>query len=336
MLASQAGGASLASRVSAASARCRADRATTTAPRKATIARGRRNRRKDKSRATTTVDDDDDDASAETTADALSDLASRGVDVDAATAAALDASARDMLARAGISADAVAAETRGDAVASSSSSSAPLPAVSRDDVLDSCVGTTAWMLAIGLIAREGTYFGQGVLPDAVPDLASALPLVAALHPPFPPSDLARDLGIAVGAAAAVTAARGALLRAWPDFAEASNRSNAQVLTPLRPFDVVTVAVLPALAEETLFRGALLPAIGVSPVGVVGAGVVFGALHAGGGRNAAFAAWASVVGCAYGACAVATGNVAVAMAAHAMANYASAALWLKENPDAAKA
>ena len=49
-----------------------------------------------------------------------------------------------------------------------------------------------------------------------------------------------------------------------------------------------------------------------------------------------AAWASVVGCAYGACAVATGNVAVAMAAHAMANYASAALWLKENPDAAKA
>ena len=49
---------------------------------------------------------------------------------------------------------------------------------------------------------------------------------------------------------------------------------------MRPFDVVTVAVLPALAEETLFRGALLPAIGVSPVGVVGAGVVFGASHAG--------------------------------------------------------
>ena len=59
---------------------------------------------------------------------------------------------------------------------------------------------------------------------------------------------------------------------------------------MRPFDVVTVAVLPALAEETLFRGALLPAIGVSPVGVVGAGVVFGASHAGGGRNAALAAW----------------------------------------------
>lgn len=42
-------------------------------------------------------------------------------------------------------------------------------------------------------------------------------------------------------------------------------------------------------------GALLPALGGGPAGVVGAGVVFGALHAGGGRNAAFAAWAGVVG-----------------------------------------
>jgi len=34
-------------------------------------------------------------------------------------------------------------------------------------------------------------------------------------------------------------------------------------------------------------------------------MVFGALHAGGGRNGAFAAWAGAVGCLYGACAVAT-------------------------------
>ena len=67
------------------------------------------------------------------------------------------------------------------------------------------------------------------------------------------------------------------------------RSYAQVLTPLNKGDVVTVSVLPAVAEEALFRGALLPALGGGPVGVVGAGVVFGALHAGGGRNAAFAA-----------------------------------------------
>ena len=52
--------------------------------------------------------------------------------------------------------------------------------------------------------------------------------------------------------------------------------------PLYEGDVVTVSVLPAVAEEALFRGALLPALGGGPAGVVGAGVVFGALHAGRG------------------------------------------------------
>ena len=208
---------------------------------------------------------------------------------------------------------------------------APLPAVSRDDVLNSCVGTTAWMLGIGLVLREGTHFGQGaLLPDVIPDWTASLPLVAALHPPFEPSDLAVHVAVAVAAAAAVTAARTALLEAWPEFAEATNRSNAQVLTPLYKGDVVTVSVLPAVAEETLFRGVLLPALGGGPVGVVGAGAVFGALHAGGGRNAAFAAWAAVVGCLYGGCAAATGDVSVAMTAHAIANVASASLWLKKN------
>lgn len=130
----------------------------------------------------------------------------------------------------------------------------PLPAVSRDDVLDSCIGTTVWMLGIGLVLREGTHFGQGTLPAAVPDWTASLPLVAALHPPFPPSDLAVHAAVAVGAAAAVTGVRAALLKTWPDFAEATDRSNAQVLTPLYRGDVVTVSVLPAVAEEALFRG----------------------------------------------------------------------------------
>jgi membrane protease YdiL (CAAX protease family) len=66
--------------------------------------------------------------------------------------------------------------------------------------------------------------------------------------------------------------------------------------------------------------------------VVISGLVFGALHVGGGRNAAFAAWASLVGVLYGAAAVATGDVATAMLAHGIANYASASLWLKEDAE----
>jgi hypothetical protein len=211
--------------------------------------------------------------------------------------------------------------------------------VTRDAVMDSCYGTTFWMLALGVVAREATHFGQGsaLVPPSVGDWTSALPLVSALHPPSAPADIAAHFAVACACAAAVTAARRAVLRVSPDFAAATDRSNAQVLTPLRrgasaAGDLVTVSFLPAVAEETLFRGALIPALGGGPVAVVASGCVFGALHVGGGRNAAFAAWAALVGCLYGAAAVSTGDVAVAMLAHGLANYASAATWLEENDD----
>ena len=216
----------------------------------------------------------------------------------------------------------------GTSAAAAAAAAEPLPAVTREAVLDSCYGTTFWMLAIGVTAREATHFARDALPSAVSDWTADLPLVAGLHPPFGPEDIASHFAVAVAAAAAVTAARAALLRAWPDFARAADRSNRQVLTPLNRGDVVTVSFLPAVAEEALFRGALLPALGCGPVGVAATGAAFGALHVGGGRNWAFAGWAAGVGCLYGAAAVQTGDVAVAMLAHGLANYASAAMWLE--------
>ena len=103
----------------------------------------------------------------------------------------------------------------------------------RDDVLDSCYGTTFWLLALGAGAREGAHFGQGILPAFVSDWTADLPLIAALHPPSSPALVATHAGVALGVAAAVTAARRALLGASPEFREATNRSNAQVLRPLR-------------------------------------------------------------------------------------------------------
>ena len=220
----------------------------------------------------------------------------------------------------------------------STSPSEPLPVATRDDVLDSCYGTTFWLLALGVSAREGAHFGQGTLPSFVSDWTVDLPLVAALHPPSSPGLVLTHAGVALGVAAGVTAARRALLATSREFREATNRSNAQVLRPLSSGDVVTVSLLPAVAEETVFRGVLIPAFlssGSSTYGaVVISGLVFGALHVGGGRNAVFAAWASFVGVVYGAAAVATGDVATAMLAHGIANYASAALWLKEDAEAA--
>jgi membrane protease YdiL (CAAX protease family) len=85
--------------------------------------------------------------------------------------------------------------------------------------------------------------------------------------------------------------------------------------------------VPALAEEFLFRYALVPAISPDWRGALISGLVFGALHVNGGRNAAFAVWASAVGTAYGALYLHTGSLAACVAAHALANVLSASLWL---------
>ena len=66
--------------------------------------------------------------------------------------------------------------------------------------------------------------------------------------------------VAVLCAAAVTAARVQLLQRWPAFAEASERSNSQVMPQLGPLDIVWLAILPGFSEELLFRGALIPSL----------------------------------------------------------------------------
>jgi len=67
-------------------------------------------------------------------------------------------------------------------------------------------------------------------------------------------------------------------------------------------------------------------------GVLISGVVFGLLHNSGGRNLAFAAWASGVGCLYGASFLVTHNIWVPAAAHAVSNFVSAAVWKGRNSD----
>jgi microcystin-dependent protein len=53
---------------------------------------------------------------------------------------------------------------------------------------------------------------------------------------------------------------------------------------------------------------------------------------GGGRNAAFAVWATAVGVAYGALAVTLADGSAPMLAHAAANAAGALLWRAANED----
>ncbi len=57
-----------------------------------------------------------------------------------------------------------------------------------------------------------------------------------------------------------------------------------------------------------------------------AGATFGVLHNSGGRNWAFAGWATAVGALYGAAFLATGNIAVPMGAHVLSNVAGGLLY----------
>uniref|UniRef100_A0A061R720 Prenyl-dependent caax n=1 Tax=Tetraselmis sp. GSL018 TaxID=582737 RepID=A0A061R720_9CHLO len=191
--------------------------------------------------------------------------------------------------------------------------------LSRNQVLNSCISTSVVICGSSLLLRE---FAIRLSPSLFGTS------VAAVHNlTHSGSFEASHLAIALATAAVVTAARKTLWNVWPDFAEATDRSNELVLSALEPADVLVVACLPAIAEEALFRGALIPATAPDWRGALIAGLVFGALHNSGGRNPAFAAWASGVGVLYGALFLSCGNVFSPMLAHAAANLASAQLWL---------
>ena len=97
-------------------------------------------------------------------------------------------------------------------------------------------------------------------------------------------------------------------------------------------DILFVSFIPGISEEMLFRGGLIPAVSPDWRGVVIAGIVFGVLHKGAGRNNAFVVWASFVGCLYGFAFLLTQDIYVPIVAHSSANLFSALNWLSTQKD----
>lgn len=199
-----------------------------------------------------------------------------------------------------------------------------LPSVGRGQVLTSCALTAAAMtgaaVGLSLLAAKQS---SALLGTNQADIDRLLQLPVGLQD-------VQQVGVMLAAAGVVTAARFVLKQQWPEFREATDRSNQQVLSSLGWPDVVLVALLSGGSEELLFRWGLISATWPDARGVLLSGAVFGVLHVSGGRNAAFAAWATAVGWLYGAAFLATGNVWVPAGAHALANFASAAAWVTGN------
>ena len=199
----------------------------------------------------------------------------------------------------------------------------PSQQATREDILAACVSTSGILGLVSLAVHAASPF---ISPAAQEDIFQRMY----------ENSLIGHIGIAecaamLATAGAVTGFRVLLLQNWPEFKQATDVSNTQILVPIKNNggDIAVVAGVPAIAEELLFRWALLPAVYPDWRGAVISGLVFGVLHTNGGRNSAFAAWASCVGCAYGFLYLYSGSAAVAAGAHALANLLSATLWLRD-------
>ena len=95
-------------------------------------------------------------------------------------------------------------------------------------------------------------------------------------------------------------------------------------------NILTMAFLPALGEELLFRGVMLPALGYDLLALVLSSLVFGVLHLSGSQQWPYVVWATVVGFALGYSALMTDNLLVPITAHIITNWMSSALWKFNN------
>lgn len=141
-----------------------------------------------------------------------------------------------------------------------------------------------------------------------------------------PEALLWGLGIAV----AITGASSLVYRLWPAYRQSADFYLQLVLKPLVLPDLIWLGLLPGMSEELLFRGVMLPAVGLNATGLVASSLLFGILHLSGPQQWPYVVWATAVGLLLGFSALATGNLLVPIVAHVVTNLLSSYLWKRGN------
>ena len=131
-----------------------------------------------------------------------------------------------------------------------------------------------------------------------------------------------SLGLAVG----ITVTSGVIYRLWPAYRRSADTYLELVIKPLIWTDLIWLGLLPGLSEELLFRGVMLPALGLNMAAVIFSSLLFGILHLSGSGQWPYVVWATIVGFALGYCALVTGNLLVPVIAHIITNLVSSCLW----------
>ena len=132
------------------------------------------------------------------------------------------------------------------------------------------------------------------------------------------------LGLGLGAG--ITLASSVIYRLWPAYRQSADFYLELVIKPLATPDIVWLGLLPGLSEELLFRGVMLPAIGLTWFGLVISSLCFGVLHFSGSQHWSYVVWATVIGLVLGFSAVETGNLLVPILAHITTNLLSSCIW----------
>lgn len=139
----------------------------------------------------------------------------------------------------------------------------------------------------------------------------------------------RDTIVGLGLGVSISAVSVLVYRLWPAYRQSADYYLAFVLAPLVLSDSVWVGLLPGLSEELLFRGVMLPAIGLSATGLVVSSACFGVLHMSGVHQWPYAIWAGVIGLVLGSSVLLTGNLLVPIVAHITTNFVSSIFWQRQ-------
>lgn len=143
------------------------------------------------------------------------------------------------------------------------------------------------------------------------------------------SPAAAGLGVLLGLG--ISGISAIAYRLWAAYRDSADYFLNLVLRPLALPDVLWLGVLPGLSEELLFRGVMLPAIGLNWFGVLVSSLCFGVLHFNGTRHWSYVVWASVIGATLGLVALSTSNLLIPIVAHTTTNLLSSWLWKFQHP-----
>ena len=135
-----------------------------------------------------------------------------------------------------------------------------------------------------------------------------------------------DLGMGIAIGLGITGLSSIVYAIWTIYRESADFYLTMVLKPLALPDMIWLGLLPGLSEELLFRGVMLPAMGLDPIGIVLSSLCFGVLHMTNVQQWPYAIWATLVGMILAFTMVESGNLLIPIVAHITTNFISGVTW----------